>query len=72
MAQLGNNILVYLNGNGHAGTKSNEIQTDCETLEVTNPFVSTVAAVHRGPQAVDGIDGIPGAGWCRHHEAAEP
>ena len=37
MAQLGNNILVYLNGTAIAGTKSNEIQTDCETLEVTNP-----------------------------------
>ena len=36
MAQLGNNILVYLNGTAIAGTKSNEIQTDCDTIEVTN------------------------------------
>lgn len=37
MAQLGNNILVYLNGTAIAGTKSNEIQTDCDMIEVTNP-----------------------------------
>ena len=36
MAQLGNNILVYLNGTAIAGTKSNEIQTDCDMIEVTN------------------------------------
>jgi predicted secreted protein len=36
MAQLGNNILVYLNGTAIAGTKSNEIQTDCEMIEITN------------------------------------
>ena len=36
MAQLGNNILVFLNGTAIAGTKSNEIQTDCEMLEITN------------------------------------
>lgn len=36
MAQLGNNILVYLNGTAIAGTKSNEIQTECDMIEVTN------------------------------------
>jgi predicted secreted protein len=36
MTQLGNNILVYLNGTAIAGTKSNEIQTDCDMIEVTN------------------------------------
>ena len=36
MAQLGNNILVYLNGTAIAGTKVNEIQIDCETIEITN------------------------------------
>ena len=36
MAQLGNNILVYLNGTAIAGTKSNEIQTECEMIEITN------------------------------------
>ena len=36
MAQLGNNILVFLNGTAIAGTKTNEIQTDCEMLEITN------------------------------------
>lgn len=36
MAQLGNNILVYLNGTAIAGTKANEIQIDCETIEITN------------------------------------
>jgi len=36
MAQLGNNILVFLNGTAIAGTKSNEIQTDCEMIEITN------------------------------------
>lgn len=37
MAQNGNNILVYLNGTAIAGTRSNKIHTDCETIEVTNP-----------------------------------
>lgn len=36
MAQLGNNILVYLNGSAIAGTKTNEIQTECDVIEVTN------------------------------------
>ena len=36
MAQLGNNILVYLNGTAIAGTKVNEIQIECETIEITN------------------------------------
>ena len=36
MAQLGNNILVYLNGTAIAGTKSNEIQTECDMIEMTN------------------------------------
>lgn len=36
MAQLGNNILVYLNGSAIAGTKVNDIQIDCETIEITN------------------------------------
>lgn len=36
MAQLGNNILVFLNGTAIAGTKSNEIQTECEMIEITN------------------------------------
>ena len=36
MAQLGNNILVYLNGTAIAGTKTNEIQTECDVIEVTN------------------------------------
>lgn len=36
MAQLGNNILVYLNGTAIAGTKSNEVQTECDVIEVTN------------------------------------
>lgn len=36
MAQNGNNILVYLNGTAIAGTKSNEIQTECDMIEVTN------------------------------------
>ena len=33
----GNNILIYLGGTAIAGTKSNEIQTDCDMIEVTNP-----------------------------------
>ena len=37
MAQLGNNIMVFLGGTIIAGTRSNEIQTDCEMMETTNP-----------------------------------
>jgi predicted secreted protein len=35
MAVNGNNIIVYSNGAAIAGTRSNEIETQCETIEVT-------------------------------------
>lgn len=36
MAVLGNNIIITLNGNAIAGTKSNEIQSGCETIEIAS------------------------------------
>ena len=37
MAQNGRNILVYRSGALIAGTRSNEIQTECDMMEVNNP-----------------------------------
>ncbi len=48
MAQLGNNILVYLNGTAIAGTRSNKIQTECEMMEVTNPGSAEWKLFHAG------------------------
>ena len=36
MAILGNNIIVLMNGQAIAGTKSDEIQVDCETIEIAS------------------------------------
>ena len=36
MAVLGNNIIVFMNGQAIAGTKSDEIQVDCETIEIAS------------------------------------
>ena len=36
MAVLGNNIIVYMNGQAIAGTKSDEIQVDNETIEIAS------------------------------------
>ena len=36
MAVLGNNIIVYMNGQAIAGTKSDEIQVERETIEVAS------------------------------------
>lgn len=36
MAVLGNNIIVLMNGVAIAGTKSDEIQVDCETIEIAS------------------------------------
>ena len=36
MAVLGNNIIVYMNGQAIAGTKSDEIQVDSETIEIAS------------------------------------
>ena len=36
MAVLGNNIIVYMNGQAVAGTKSDEIQVDTDTIEVAS------------------------------------
>lgn len=37
MAANGNTLLVYLGSSAIAGTKSNEIQCGCETIEVSSP-----------------------------------
>ena len=36
MAVLGNNIIVYMNGQAIAGTKSDELQVDSETIEIAS------------------------------------
>ena len=36
MAVLGNNIIVYMNGQAIAGTKSDEIQVDSDTIEIAS------------------------------------
>ena len=36
MAIQGNNIIVLMNGTAIAGTKSDEIQVDCETIEIAS------------------------------------
>ena len=36
MAVLGNNIIVYMNGQAVAGTKSDEIQVESDTIEVAS------------------------------------
>ena len=36
MAVLGNNIIVYMNGQAIAGTKSDEIQVESDTIEVAS------------------------------------
>jgi predicted secreted protein len=36
MAVLGNNIIVYMNGQAIAGTKSDELSVDCETIEIAS------------------------------------
>ena len=33
----GNNILIYMGDSVVAATKSHEIQTECETIEISNP-----------------------------------
>lgn len=37
MATNGNNIIIYKDGAAIAATKSNEMQTDCETIEISSP-----------------------------------
>ena len=36
MAVLGNNIIVYMNGQAIAGTKSDEIQVDSDSIEIAS------------------------------------
>jgi predicted secreted protein len=36
MAVLGNNIIVFMNGQAIAGTKSDEIQVDSDTIEIAS------------------------------------
>ena len=36
MAIQGNNIIVLMNGQAIAGTKSDELQVDCETIEIAS------------------------------------
>lgn len=37
MATNGNNILIYVNGAMVAGTRSDEVQSGCDTIEIANP-----------------------------------
>ena len=36
MAVLGNNIIVFMNNAAIAGTRSDELQVDCETIEIAS------------------------------------
>lgn len=36
MAILGNNIIVYMNGTAIAGTRSDEIQVECKTFDISS------------------------------------
>lgn len=36
MAILGNNIIVYMGGTAIAGTKSDELKVDCETIKIAS------------------------------------
>lgn len=37
MATNGNNVLIYVGGSLVAGTRSDEVQSGCETIEIANP-----------------------------------
>lgn len=37
--QHGRNIMVFLNGTAIAATRSNEIQIDCDVIEISNPSI---------------------------------
>ena len=37
MATNGNNVLIYVEGSLVAGTRSDEVQSGCETIEIANP-----------------------------------
>ena len=37
MATNGNNVLIYVDGSLVAGTRSDEVQSGCETIEIANP-----------------------------------
>lgn len=41
MALKGNNILIYSNNVAIAGTRTDEIQTECEMLEISSPDTGT-------------------------------
>lgn len=44
----GNNILIYMNGSAIAGTKSNDVQTECETIEISSPSIGDWRAFMAG------------------------
>ena len=48
MATNGNNVLIYVNGSAVAGTRSNEIQTDCGLIEISSPDTGAWAAFIAG------------------------
>ena len=37
MATNGNNVLIYVDGSLVAGTRSDEVQSGCDTIEIANP-----------------------------------
>ena len=48
MATNGNNILIYVGGRLVAGTRSDEIQTDCGLIEISSPSNGEWAAYIAG------------------------
>lgn len=48
MATNGNNILIYVGGSLVAGTRSDEIQTDCGLIEISSPSNGEWAAYIAG------------------------
>ena len=48
MATNGNNVLIYVGGALVAGTRSDEIQTDCGLIEIASPDTGQWAAYIAG------------------------
>ena len=48
MALLGNNIIITLDGNAIAATRSNEVKCDCDTIEISSATNQDWVAVISG------------------------
>ena len=53
MATNGNNVLIYVNGALVAGTRSDEIQTDCGLIEIASPDTGQWSAYIAGRKTWD-------------------